>query len=131
METDDDGCYFIDRDPTHFRYVLNFLRDSHIEVPIADKNLIMELLVEAEFYQIDGLISLLTRGLKDTSPDCSGANEDEINSFVPDFSFLKKGKEGRTCPLLAVCDGTRDTRSTIPSSTTRIHSRPTFQPAPH
>ena len=28
LRQDDDGSFFIDRDGTHFRYVLNFLRDG-------------------------------------------------------------------------------------------------------
>ena len=46
-----DGSYFIDRDGTHFRYILNYLRTGHLLLP-EDKSVRMELLEEAEFYKI-------------------------------------------------------------------------------
>ena len=39
---------FVDRDPTHFRYVLNWLRGSHV-LPSDDQTL-RELVCEADFY---------------------------------------------------------------------------------
>lgn len=32
--TDEDGRYFIDRDGTHFRYILNYLRDGNTYLPV-------------------------------------------------------------------------------------------------
>ena len=55
----EDGSYFIDRDGTHFRYLLNYLRTGQLTVP-DDKILRRELLAEAEFYQVEGMISELT-----------------------------------------------------------------------
>ena len=52
----EDGSYFIDRDGTHFRYILNYLRTGQLIVP-EDKVLRKELLAEAECYQIEGLIN--------------------------------------------------------------------------
>ena len=51
----EDGSYFIDRDGTHFRYILNYLRTGQLVVP-EDKIIRRELLTEAEFYQIQGII---------------------------------------------------------------------------
>lgn len=54
-----DGSFFIDRDPTHFRFILNFLRTGKIVVPddpVARK----ELLLEAEFYNVEAMIEELT-----------------------------------------------------------------------
>ena len=51
----EDGCYFIDRDGTHFRLILNYLRSGQLVLP-EDKILRRELLTEAEFYQIKGII---------------------------------------------------------------------------
>ena len=51
----EDGCYFIDRDGTHFRLILNYLRTGQLVLP-EDKILRRELLTEAEFYQIKGII---------------------------------------------------------------------------
>ena len=51
----EDGSYFIDRDGTHFRYILNYLRTGQLVVP-EDKIICKELLTEAEFYQIEGII---------------------------------------------------------------------------
>ena len=31
---DEDGRYFIDRDGTHFRYILNYLRDGNTFIPV-------------------------------------------------------------------------------------------------
>ena len=31
---DEDGRYFIDRDGTHFRYILNYLRDGNTYIPV-------------------------------------------------------------------------------------------------
>ncbi|KAL9951569.1 hypothetical protein ACROYT_G044253 [Oculina patagonica] len=56
----EDGSYFIDRDGTHFRYILNYLRTGQLIVP-EDKIVRKELLAEAEFYQVQGIINELTR----------------------------------------------------------------------
>ena len=54
----EDGSYFIDRDGTHFRYVLNYLRTGYLLVP-DDKLIRKEILEEAEFYQIRGIVDEL------------------------------------------------------------------------
>ena len=53
-----DGSYFIDRDGTHFRYILNYLRTGQLLVP-KDEMIRVELLSEAEFYQIEGIVNTL------------------------------------------------------------------------
>ena len=57
---DEDGTYFIDRDGTHFRYILNYLRTGELVVP-DDKTIRHELLIEAKFYQVEGMIKALTQ----------------------------------------------------------------------
>ena len=51
----EDGSYFIDRDGTHFRYILNYLRTGRLLLP-EDKLVRKELLEEAQFYQIRGIV---------------------------------------------------------------------------
>ena len=56
----EDGSYFIDRDGTHFRYILNYLRTGQLIVPKDEMGRIREeLLAEAEFYQVEGMIKAL------------------------------------------------------------------------
>ena len=45
------GRIFIDRDPKHFRLILNYLRDGACVLP-AEEAEMMELLQEVEFYQV-------------------------------------------------------------------------------
>ena len=54
----EDGSYFIDRDGTHFRYILNYLRTGQLVLP-EDNIVRRELLNEAEFYQVQGIINEL------------------------------------------------------------------------
>ena len=51
----EDGTYFIDRDGTNFRYILNYLRTGKLVLP-EDTVVRKELLSEAEFYQIEGIV---------------------------------------------------------------------------
>ena len=62
LRQDDDGAYFIDRDGTHFRYVLNYLRDGGFRPGTLPANacFLGELCTEAEYYQLDGLVQLVT-----------------------------------------------------------------------
>lgn len=55
---DASGAYFIDRDPKHFRFVLNFLRDGDVDLPEDDVAL-KQLLREAYFYQVSDLIKII------------------------------------------------------------------------
>lgn len=48
------GAVFIDRDGTHFRHILNWLRDGVI--PMLEMPAYQELLREAEYYQLMGLV---------------------------------------------------------------------------
>lgn len=80
LKQEEDGGYFLDRDGTHFRYVLNYLRDGSFRsgtLP-SDRNFLSELLTEAEYFQISGLIALLsdllkTKGGEDLSPEGSAS----------------------------------------------------------
>ena len=56
-----DGAVFIDRDGTHFRWILNFLRDGalHPGTLPRDESLVLELMAEAEYYQLQGLHAFL------------------------------------------------------------------------
>jgi hypothetical protein len=79
LRQDDDGAYFIDRDGTHFRYVLNFLRDGNFRpgtLP-ADVSFLGELCTEAEYYQLAGLVRLLNAHIRAVGgdPDVGGATE--------------------------------------------------------
>uniref|UniRef100_A0A803Q3W0 BTB domain-containing protein n=2 Tax=Cannabis sativa TaxID=3483 RepID=A0A803Q3W0_CANSA len=48
------GCVFVDRDGKHFRHILNWLRDGAI--PTLKHTQYSELLREAEYYQLPGLV---------------------------------------------------------------------------
>jgi len=55
VKKEEDGSVFIDRDGTHFRYILNFLRDGTLSRPDTLKE-IDELKAEARFYCIPRLV---------------------------------------------------------------------------
>ena len=58
MKASEDGSFFIDRDGTHFRFILNFLRTGKLTLP-EGATCTKELEEEAEFYQIHGLMDAL------------------------------------------------------------------------
>ncbi len=53
MEKDDEGCIFLDRDPTVFKFILMHLRNEPVPLhalSVLEKHLLR---VEAEFYELD------------------------------------------------------------------------------
>ena len=58
MKPSEDGSFFIDRDGTHFRFILNYLRTGKLILPEGE-TVLKELEKEAEFYQIQGIIDEL------------------------------------------------------------------------
>ena len=58
LETTGDGSFFIDRDGTHFRFILNYLRDRKLILP-EGATFLKELEAEAKFYQLQGILDAL------------------------------------------------------------------------
>ena len=69
MKPSDDSSFFIDRDGTHFRFILNFLHTGKLTLP-EGATFTKELEEEAEFCQIQELIDAL-RPAKLTVEVCS------------------------------------------------------------
>ncbi|CAL2033953.1 unnamed protein product [Caenorhabditis brenneri] len=76
---DESGAFFIDRDPTHFRLILNFMRDGHVELPVC-KQEIKEISKEAQYYLLRGLVEL-----------CSNSSHVELNNEL--FKMLHSEDE--------------------------------------
>ena len=58
---DPQGRYFIDRDGELFRHILGFLRtDSLSTIDVLNTNLMLEILQEATYFQIEPLVNVLT-----------------------------------------------------------------------
>ena len=88
-----EGHVFIDRDPTHFRMVINFLRDGERALPKAlrdrgdEADYYGELLAEADFYQLTSLIALIggpAARLRTVARVCGRIKEeeDELRALV-------------------------------------------------
>ena len=58
QETTGDGSFFIDRDGTHFRFLLNYLRNGELILP-EGATFLKELEAEAKFYQLQGILDAL------------------------------------------------------------------------
>ena len=68
MKPSEDGTFFIDRDGTYFRYILNYLRDGKLSLP-EGATVIEEIEAEAEFYQIQGILEELGKPRPSKSAD--------------------------------------------------------------
>ncbi|KAL1918600.1 uncharacterized protein VTP21DRAFT_2622 [Calcarisporiella thermophila] len=83
LKPDPDGSYFIDRDGTHFRLILNYLRDFRMPPQQLDDITVDEITREAAFYQIKGLSNLKWHGL-------TRITQSELHRLYPNFSSLLK-----------------------------------------
>ncbi|XP_048498351.1 FH protein interacting protein FIP2 isoform X2 [Beta vulgaris subsp. vulgaris] len=77
----DKGYIFVDRDGEHFRHILNWLRDGVI--PTLKDSDYAELLREAEYYQLLGLIEGINTALNKRK------DEDEFNSELTRRDIIK------------------------------------------
>ena len=71
LKREEDGSFFIDRDGTHFRFILNYLRDDGFRensLP-ENKSVLTELHTEAQYYQLNGLVLLLEQMLQKLDDD--------------------------------------------------------------
>ena len=95
MKPCEDGAFFIDRDGTHFRFILNYLRTGKLTLP-EGATFLKEVLEEAEFYQIQGIIDELS------NQAIKPFEESEILTNENHRSVLKgwlSSQEGKWCLL--------------------------------
>jgi len=62
---DENGCYFIDRNPASFEIILDYLRGYEIDLSNIDKRTLQILKQDAEFYNLVELIQLLINNVND------------------------------------------------------------------
>lgn len=61
------NTYFFDRDPSHFRFILNYMRNGgHLDVSLLprEKRYLSELLSEVRFYELSGLEEIVLDRMK-------------------------------------------------------------------
>ncbi|CCD68452.1 BTB domain-containing protein [Caenorhabditis elegans] len=62
IQKDDSNCIFIDRSPRHFEKILNYLRDgADVDLLPESEKEVREILKEAQFYLLEGLMELCKR----------------------------------------------------------------------
>ena len=106
MEPRGDGAFFIDRDGTHFRFILNYLRTGKLTLPDG-ATFLKELAEEAEFYQIQGILDklkLMTESLTSVKLNVGG------HYFTTTLQTLTKDPNSR---LAAMFSGEHAENSTI------------------
>jgi hypothetical protein len=79
---DKDGNYFIDRDPTYFRYILNQLRDGSVSLP-SERRMLEDILREARFFAVQPLVDSIESTIHELDMEHKKNKSNEIKySFV-------------------------------------------------
>ena len=77
-----DGSFFIDRDGTHFRHILNFLRDGFDpELLPRDERSLKEIQHEAHYYQLTGLVGAIDT-LLNPPPPAPDMTQKELDNML-------------------------------------------------
>ena len=87
-DCDASGAIFIDRDGTHFRYILNYLRDGSVHLPPDDAQLRNELLSEANFYQLRPLLQQLEQAASAAAPAARATKVTKVLHVLPSMGSL-------------------------------------------
>jgi len=104
---------FIDRDPTHFRYVLNFLRTGPSTALPQSAIFLREMMEEAKFYRLPHLSEHIAKRLASLNqPACSAlgkAVRSISNSALDDLAFTQPCVTGcGQCPMTDIEDSLRE-----------------------
>jgi len=76
-----DGSYFIDREPSTFEYVLEYLRTDDMLVKSGDESVRMQVLGDAEYFQLPEVLQLYLRW---------SSLRDGLDLSFSEFSFLNE-----------------------------------------
>jgi hypothetical protein len=90
IQTDKKGAYFIDRDPTYFGVILNFLRDPSIDISL-DQNQMKLLRKEAEYYGLSEAMFPASLNQVQSQEEIKGSGwilELDTENCGSDLSFL-------------------------------------------
>jgi len=92
---DTQGRLFVDRDPTHFRWILNYLRDGYlITLPTTVQDR-LELLHEARCFRLQGLVTYIEQQQATNNEiGSSPAQQQESPSGVPTFHTARPSSKG-------------------------------------
>lgn len=93
LVTENDGSYFLDRDGTHFRYLLNYLRDDfQADTFPTDEVTLKEIQNEARYYQLLGLVDAVDELLY-PPPPAPDFTQQEIDDMLATVSQQSKRQE--------------------------------------
>jgi hypothetical protein len=74
LPQDDTGAFLIDREPTYFAPILNYLRHGKL---VLDKHISEEgVLEEAEFFNVAGMVKLLKEKIQTRNQEQNGEGAD-------------------------------------------------------
>ena len=123
MKPSEDGAFFIDRDGTHFRFILNYLRNGKLTLP-EGASFLKELADEAEFYQLQGILEeLKPKAPKDFEESVILTNEEhrsKLNGWLPPYDkwhlLFRASRDGFTAQAFhAKCDNKGPTVTIVKS----------------
>ena len=80
----EDGTFFIDRDGTYFRYILNFLRGRILDASDlpSDRHVLREIKQEADFYQLNDLVQFIDDVLANEALGKNDFSQEDINKLL-------------------------------------------------
>ena len=122
MKTQQDGSYFFDRDGTHFRYILNYLRDGGFKDGTLPSDILTELLTEAEYYQLSGLVDLLQRILSEDLSD-NAYKSVALKSTIEGFSKTLQETVGGVVELEEMVKDVSETKKELDEKETELEAK--------
>lgn len=79
---EEDGTFFLDRDGTYFRHILNFLRDGFQPDTLPQEEVVLkQIQAEANYYQLNGLVEAV-ESILNPPPPAPDVTQQEINSML-------------------------------------------------